>query len=246
MKFNSKITSFIGISALTLCVSVPAFAQMNRQTTPGTAPASPTNAPAEITPASPAPGSTTPNPPAGTTPGSSIPGSATPNPPTGTTPNSTNPTAPAAASTNLDREFIRMAAEGNNAEIQMSQLALQKAQSEQVRQYAQQMIDQHTTANQQLEPLAAERGIDLSTEASSFDTAVLEQLSQVPDAEFDRAYMNAQVNAHLKSAAVFRTGAQQVKDTALQNYAITLLPSIQQHLEMANQMTQNHRAERMR
>ncbi|HEY9658911.1 MAG TPA: DUF4142 domain-containing protein [Allocoleopsis sp.] len=211
MKLNPKITSFIGISALTLCVSVPAFAQMNRQTTP----------------------ETTPN-------------SATPNAPAETTPNSTNPTAPATTSSNLDREFIRMAAEGNNAEIKMSQLALQKAQSEQVRQYAQQMIDQHTTANQQLEPLAAERGIDLSTDASSFDTAVLEQLSQVPSAEFDQAYMNAQVNGHLKSAAIFRTGAQQVKDTALQNYALTLLPSIQQHLEMASQMTPGNRAERVR
>ena len=171
-----------------------------------------------------------------------------PNPPSNTTPNSpssTTPTAPTATDT-FDREFITMAAQGNNAEIQMSQLALQRATDEDVREYAQRMIDEHTAANQQLEPIAAERGITLPTTPSSFDTAVFERLSQIPEASFDQAYMDTQVNAHLKSAAVFRTGAQQSEDAALQNYAITLLPSIQDHLEMASQMAENYNAQQIR
>lgn len=172
------------------------------------------------------------------------PNTETPNAPAGSN-TQTAPTAPTAA-TNLDQEFITMAAQGNNAEIQMSQLALQRATSDEVRQYAQRMIDEHTAANQQLEPIAAERGITLPTTPSSFDTAVMEKLSQVPEASFDQAYMDAQVNAHLKSAAVFRTGAQQAEDAALQNYAIALLPSIQNHLEMASQMSANYSAQQMR
>lgn len=145
----------------------------------------------------------------------------------------------------LEREFIVMAAQGNNAEIQMSRLALERANDENVRQYAQMMIEQHTMANQNLQPIAAEQGIDLPTTASSFDTAVLETLSQVPDEQFDQAYMNAQVNAHLKSAGVFRTGAQQVEDADLRSYAARILPAVQQHLEMASQMAGNTSAQRM-
>lgn len=140
--------------------------------------------------------------------------------------------------TTLDRKFIIMAAQGNNAEIQTSQLALERATDENVRQYAQRMIEEHTTANQALEPLAAKQGITLPNTPSSFDMAVLERLAQIPEAEFDRAYMDTQVNAHLKSLAVFRTGAQQVEDVDLQNYATTLLPTIQDHLAIARQMTE--------
>lgn len=148
-----------------------------------------------------------------------------------------------AADAALEQEFITMAAQGNNTEIQTSQLALERSQDETIRQYAQRMIDEHTAANQQLEPLAAQRGIELPTTPSSFDTAVLEKLTQTPDAQFDQAYMDTQVNAHLKSLAVFRTGARQVAATDLQAYASTLLPSIQDHLEMASQMSQGNNAQ---
>lgn len=143
----------------------------------------------------------------------------------------------------LEREFILMAAQGNNAEIQTSQLALERSQNDTVRQYAQRMVEEHTAANEQLQPLAEQRGIELPANASSFDTAVLEQLTQIPDEQFDQAYMDAQVNAHLKSLAVFRTGARQVADTDLQNYASTLLPSIRDHLEIADTMVRGNNAQ---
>lgn len=147
------------------------------------------------------------------------------------------------ANSTLEREFIIMAAQGNNAEIQTSQVALQRSESDSVRQYAQRMIEEHTAANQQLEPLAAQQGIELPTTASSFDTAVLEKLTQVSDEQFDQAYMDTQVNAHLKSLAVFRTGARQVTDADLKNYAATLLPSIQEHLAIANEMARSNSAQ---
>lgn len=143
----------------------------------------------------------------------------------------------------LEREFILMAAQGNNAEIQTSQLALERSQSDTVRQYAQRMIDEHTAANEQLQPLAEQRGVELPTTPSSFDTAVLEQLAQVPDEQFDQAYMDTQVNAHLRSLGIYRTGARQVTDTALQNYASTLLPSIRDHLEIADAMVRGNSAQ---
>ncbi|NJO43548.1 MAG: DUF4142 domain-containing protein [Cyanobacteria bacterium RU_5_0] len=165
-------------------------------------------------------------------------------PETQTTPTDANEAQPnPSAISAFDREFILMAAQGNNAEIQMSQLALQRSSNDNVQQYAEMMIQEHTAANQQLEQIAAQRGITIPSNASGFDTAVLEKLAQVPDTTFDQAYMEAQVNAHLKSGAIYRTAVQQADETEVQNYALTILPRIQEHLEIASEMVADYNAQ---
>jgi len=151
--------------------------------------------------------------------------------------------APSLIAANLGCNIMIMAARSNNAEIQTSELALQRSNNDSVRQYAQRMIEEHTSVNQQLEPLAAQREIELPTTANDFDNAILEKLTQVPDEQFDQACMDTQVNAHLKSLTVFRTGARQVMDADLNAYATTLLPSIQDHLDIATEMTRGNNAQ---
>ena len=161
-----------------------------------------------------------------TQPGTSQPGMAQP----GATPRSTT-----ASINSLDREFIRMAAQGNLAEIQTSQMALQKASNQTVKDYAQRMIQEHTTANQQLGQVAAQYGISLPTTPDPLNVAIAQQLMPLTGAEFDRAYMLAQENAHLRTIALYRTAIAQGQSPAVQRYASTLLPSINNHYQMASQ-----------
>ncbi|HEY9879068.1 MAG TPA: DUF4142 domain-containing protein [Leptolyngbyaceae cyanobacterium] len=145
--------------------------------------------------------------------------------------------------TTLDREFIRMAAEGNNAEIQTSQLALQKAADQSVRQYAQQMITEHTQANQRLASIAAQYGVTLPTSPGPLQVAIAQQLSQLSGPQFDRAYMGVQENAHLSSVALYRTALDQGGAANVQAYAAEILPRVQEHFEMANRMSVEMRAD---
>ncbi|MBE9181102.1 DUF4142 domain-containing protein [Oculatella sp. LEGE 06141] len=169
--------------------------------------------------------------------GSGTPGTA----PTGAT---SSPSINAAASiTALDREFALMAAQGNQAEIRTSQLALQRATSDDVRAFAQQMIQEHTQANQQLQQIASQRGINLPADPGPLNTAIEQQLAQLSGEEFDRAYMEAQTNAHMRTVALFRTQIGQGQDEGLRAYASQLLPNIEQHYQMASQMTPNYRAD---
>jgi putative membrane protein len=140
----------------------------------------------------------------------------------------------ATAPTALDREFVMMAARGNNAEIQTSQLALQKSSNQTVRSYAQQMVREHTQANQRLSQVAAQHGISLPTDPGPLNAAIAQQLAQLSGTAFDRAYMATQENLHMQAIALYRTAVQQGKAGDVKQYASALLPSINSHYQMAN------------
>jgi len=148
----------------------------------------------------------------------------------------------------LDEQFVRYAYQGNNAEIITSQIALERSQSEAVRQYAERMINEHTQANQLLTEYASQRNIPFPEDTvDPLSQAIADQLNQLSDAEFDQAYMGAQTNSHLRSIALYRTQLAQGEDEGLRNYAAQLLPAIQNHYQMASQMTpDNYSAEQMR
>lgn len=77
----------------------------------------------------------------------------------------------------LDREFVTHAFQSNNAEIATSQLALQRSEDTMVRQYAQRMLNEHTSANEVLTRYASERNIELPDEpVDSLNRAIAQQL----------------------------------------------------------------------
>jgi len=138
-----------------------------------------------------------------------------------------------------DRLFMQRAAQGNMAEIRLSQLALQRAGSDQVKQYAQQMIDQHTQANNQLTQIAAQKGVTLPRQLDTQHQQIERQLQRLSGASFDRAYMRAMVNDHAQTVALFQRQTQQGQDRDVVDFASQLLPAIQQHYAMANSMVRD-------
>ncbi|MBE9226587.1 DUF4142 domain-containing protein [Phormidium sp. LEGE 05292] len=138
-----------------------------------------------------------------------------------------------------DRLFMNKAAQGNLAEISLSQLALQRASSDQVKQYAQQMIDQHTQASNQLTQIAAQKGVTLPRQVDAQHQQIERQLQRLSGARFDQAYMRAMVNDHAQTVALFQRQTQQGRDRDVVSFASELLPAIQQHYTMANSMIRN-------
>lgn len=153
----------------------------------------------------------------------------------------TSPATQAAAPA-FDTQFISQAAQSNNAEIQTSQLALQRATSNEVKQYAQQMIDEHTAANQQLAQIARQYRVTLPTTPPPTEAAVAQRLAQLSGIAFDRAYLEAQVNAHQKTATMFQSALPQLTEEPVRNYASALLPRVTGHLEMASTMSNAYNA----
>ena len=150
------------------------------------------------------------------------------------------PSAPA-ATTKLDsgdREFLENAAQSGHLEVQGSQLALEKARSEEVKTFAQKMIDDHGKAGQQLAALAKSKGYDAPTEPSLMQKARLQALG-LRDEGFDKAYADEiGVGAHEQAVELFEKASNDVKDPDVKQFAIQTLPTLQQHLQMAKTLKQ--------
>lgn len=135
-----------------------------------------------------------------------------------------------------DTLFPVAAAQGDLYEITSSELALERASSEEVRTYAQTMIDHHTMTTEQLTPIAGELGVtppDETTAAAQLDIAYLETLE---GAAFDTAYMEQQRVSHETAVAAFKIASETAQNAALKAFATENLPIIQGHLTMVQEM----------
>ena len=141
-----------------------------------------------------------------------------------------------------DKMFVNKAAQGGMAEVELGQLATQKAQSDQVKQFGQKMVDDHTKANDKLKEVASQENITLPTGLDAKDQATKDRLSKLSGAQFDKAYMQDMVEDHKKDVAEFQKEANNGKDPAVKNFAQQTLPVLQQHLQLAqtDERAMNH------
>jgi putative membrane protein len=134
-----------------------------------------------------------------------------------------------------DRKFMEEAAQHGMAEVQLGQLASQKAQSPEVKQFGQKMVDDHSKANDQLKSLASSKNVQLPTDLDRAHKRDYDRLSKLNGADFDREFMKNMVSDHKKDVSDFRKEAKSAKDNDLKSFASTTTPVLEQHLQMAQQ-----------
>ena len=139
-----------------------------------------------------------------------------------------------------ERNFMRDAAQAGHAELQASQLALTRATDPAVKEFAQQVIDDHTQANAQLQQIAQAKGMTLPTEASSMHRSKLKSLESKEGSRFDHQYIeDFGIQAHRRTVEQFRKEAQNGQDTDVKSFAQQTLPALEKHLQHAMSMQGN-------
>jgi predicted outer membrane protein len=139
-------------------------------------------------------------------------------------------------------------------EVRLGQMAVERAQRASINVFGQMMVKDHTEANTELSMIAAEMKIVPATEIDKKHAGLVERLSKLNGAEFDRAYIMAMVEGHQSVAAQLRewttasrplgnppAGDPKADDLArggpneekLTGWAITALPIVEKHLERA-------------
>ena len=137
-----------------------------------------------------------------------------------------------------DHSFITEAAKGGLAEVELGNLAKDKAQNQQVKDFAARMVQDHSKANDELKTIASSKGVQLPTEVDKSTQKEKDKLSKLSGAKFDREYMSHMVKDHKKDVKEFSKEAKSAKDTEVKNFASTTLPTLQEHLQMAQSTEQ--------
>jgi putative membrane protein len=144
----------------------------------------------------------------------------------------------AMALSSMDRKFMMDAAAGGMAEVAMARLATERASSDAVKQYAQHMIDDHTKANEELMQLAGTKGVTLPTGPDAKHQAMMAKMQGLSGAAFDHEYLkNAGVKDHEKMEKLFQKESGGAKDADTKAFAAKTLPTVQEHLRMAREMS---------
>jgi putative membrane protein len=139
-----------------------------------------------------------------------------------------------------DKDFVRGALQGGMAEVQLGQLAAQKGSSDDVKQFGQRMVDDHTKLGDQMKQVAQQLGVKPPDKLSKKDTELMAKLQGLSGTQFDNAYIEAMVKDHKKDANDFKTEAQNSQNPALQQVAKQGSEVIDQHLQMIEQIAQSH------
>ena len=137
-----------------------------------------------------------------------------------------------------DTNFMKEAAAGGLAEVELGKLAQQKAASVEVKNFGARMVRDHGNANEQLTEIATKKSVQLPQQLDPQHAQKRDQLAGLRGADFDRAYMSDMVKDHDKDIQAFRHEAQTGQDPDLRRFARDTLAVIEQHDQMAHK-TQN-------
>lgn len=135
-----------------------------------------------------------------------------------------------------DSKMMTDLAHANFAEIETGRLALEKSQSDPVKKFAQQMIDDHTAAQKELQALAQAKGVKLPEGADMKHKTMAAALKVMTGAGFDSQYLKrAGVSDHQETIELLQKVQKGAKDPELKAMAGKMMPTVQHHFEMAQQ-----------
>ncbi|MCB2255008.1 DUF4142 domain-containing protein [Pseudomonas chlororaphis] len=131
--------------------------------------------------------------------------------------------------------FVEQAAQGGINEVESGKLALEKSANAEVKAFATQMVADHGKANQELLALAGTLDIQVPDDAS-LTAKAKKMILEMRDESFDKAYVDNQVVAHKETVALFKKEVASSDKPELKAFAEKTLPTLEHHLEMAQQL----------
>jgi len=130
-----------------------------------------------------------------------------------------------------DQSFLKEAIEGDMAEVKMGELAQQKGQSQDVKQFGQMLQDDHGKHLQQAQQQAQQMGVTPPTQPNAKQKAMYDHMSKLSGAQFDKAFAQGMVKDHKQDIAKYQKEAK--SKGPLAQFAQQTLPVLQKHLQTA-------------
>ena len=132
--------------------------------------------------------------------------------------------------TDSPADFVKEAAQGGMAEVELGQLASKNAQDPEVKKFGQMMVSDHGKANAELKTLAGKKNWTMPTDIGSHKST-MDKLQGLKGADFDKAYVDEMVSDHEKDLKAFQQQGQSGTDPELKEFAAKTATVIQKHLD---------------
>jgi putative membrane protein len=135
-----------------------------------------------------------------------------------------------------DDAFLKQAAMGGLAEVQLGRLAQERSSNREVSAFAKRMVEDHTKANEELKRLASKKGVTLPTSPNAKHQGARDRLAQLTGPAFDRAYMEAMVADHDHTVEDFQRASRSNEDDDVRAFASRTLPILEEHQKEARRI----------
>jgi putative membrane protein len=135
-----------------------------------------------------------------------------------------------------DKMFLRKAVAGGLAEVQLGLLAVQKAESPEVKDFGQKMVTDHNALNEDLRPVADSLGVMLPKKISKEDQAEHDKLSGLSGSDFDTEYLTFMVKDHHQDLREFREEVANTSEPLLKDAVTKGAAVIREHTKMVDQL----------
>jgi putative membrane protein len=136
-----------------------------------------------------------------------------------------------------DAEFATKAGVGGMAEVDFSKIALSKTTDNEIKAFADMMVNDHGKANEELKTIATEKNITLPVALDQDHQKKLNELNGLSGKDFDKAYVKAMVDGHEKTYNLLEEQQKDGDDKALVDFAAKTLPIVKGHLEMIKKIS---------
>jgi len=146
------------------------------------------------------------------------------------------PNNPVKGPDTADQQFMKQAAIGDMAEIQLGQMAQAKATDPKVKSFGERMVKDHSTADDLLKNLAQQQHVSVTADLDPQHKNEQSMLSNKSGSEFDKDYIRLMVHNHQKTIQKFKHEAASSTDPTLKAFARNTLPTLQSHLQEAQKI----------
>jgi putative membrane protein len=140
--------------------------------------------------------------------------------------------------TSTTKGFVNAAAISDMYEVTAGKIAVQRAQSPAVKDFAQKMVDAHTETTNKLKGILAGNNISVTPPAHVDDRrqGMLDNLRGAKAQDFDHRYISQQIAAHKEADILMRGYAKDGDNAAIKDFAATTDKAVRMHLSMAQKL----------
>lgn len=135
-----------------------------------------------------------------------------------------------------DKTFILAAAEGGMTEVKLGELAARKGTRNDVKEFGQMMVKDHTAINDDLKSLAQQKGVALPDSLDTKHQGMVDKMAALTGADFDNAYIAAMLKGHKADADAFKSESVETQDSDIKGFVDKSFPIVTQHLEQISSM----------